>query len=73
MAKIFLVDGQLKIVQKVNGVNVVRNYKESGSLIALLSNPKTSALAKNMIKLAGLLDQDTGVTDTNYSEQVIGG
>jgi len=50
MAKIFLVDGQLKIVQKVNGVNVVRNYKESGSLIALLSNPKTSALAKNMIK-----------------------
>jgi len=75
MSKIFSVDGVLKeIVINADGSKSVRNYQVSrGKLIAKLSDPKFTLIAENILLLANLLDEDTGVSETSYTNNVVGG
>lgn len=75
MSKIFSVDGVLKeIVINADGSKSVRNYQVSrGKLITKLSDPKFTLIAENILLLANLLDEDTGVSETSYTNNVVGG
>ena len=75
MSKIYSVDGKLReLVTNADGSKTVKAYVPGAkNILSLFSDPKLALIAQNLLILTAGLDDDTGVSDTNYTTNITGG